>query len=403
MFLAAPAHLPLLKSLMLLILYVHFAWLGVLAGGATVAVALDFLGIPARRGFATAIIVKLAPGLAAALLGLTAALILLGVQFCYPPLPISGTFWAGTLASLLAGLALLTIYRHLLRRGRGLWLRPGCGLVGIALVLSSCFLLCCGSGLLFMPEKQPFLAAMPLLFLSWSGTVRFIEFTCLVLAATGAVIMLLGERTATLEDARFARRLGGGVALFFIFAWPPVLLFGLFNLPPIALSSGVWLLAALNLALAAILAAILLDALEKPEKRRARPILGFLLVMLAFWVLSDHLARENSREEAAMGGLAAMLESPPAAVKKPATGVDVSAGKAVFERICIACHRFDAKLIGPPLNTVVPNYRKDPKSLKEFIRNPVKRNPAYPAMPKLPLTEAEIEAVAAYLLARATP
>src|SRR6266571_5333415 len=121
MFWDTPAHLIVLKPVLLLTVSIHFAWLGVLAGGATTAVVLDLFGTPDhRRGLATALLDRLGPGVAVtALLGLTATLILLGVQFSYPPLVISGTFWVGTLAPLLAGLVLLTLYRPPLRRGRG--------------------------------------------------------------------------------------------------------------------------------------------------------------------------------------------------------------------------------------------------------------------------------------------
>lgn len=394
----APAHLTLLKSVLPLALCVHFAWLGMIAGGATAAVALDILGAPdQRRGLAAPIIDRLGPGPGAvALLGMTAALILLCVQSSYPPLAPSAIFWGGALAPLLAGLALLSLYRHLLRQGRGFPLRPGCGLAGIALILASSFLLCCGSGLLVAPEKRPLLEVMPQLLLSWYGTARYLEFTCLALAATGAAIALLGERTTGPDNARFYRRLGGGMALLFLIAWPPLLLFALFNLPAIALSRGVWLLAAAGLAAAAILSLLIAGALAQPEKRRAGPIIVLFPALFAIWILSDHLARENALDGATLGGIAAEHPSQPEALRPPT-------GAALFERVCAACHRFDKKLIGPPLNAVVPKYRGNPEALEAFIRTPVKRDPAYPAMPFLPLTDAEIKAVAAYLLERAAP
>lgn len=405
----APAHLTLLKSVLPPALCVHFAWLGLIAGGATVAVALDILGTPdQRRGLAAPILDRLGPGpVAVALLGMTAALILLCVQSGYPPPAPSAIFWGGALAPLLAGLALLTLYRRLLRQGRGFPLRPGCGLTGIALILASTFLLCCGSGLLVAPEKRPLLESMPQLLLSWYGTARYLEFTCLALAATGAVIALPGGRTAGPDNAQLARRLGGGMAILFLLAWPPLLLFALFNLPAIALSRGVWLLAAAGLVTAAILSLLLAGALARPEQRRAGPILALFLTLFASWVLTDHLARENALDEATMAGLAALAPAPrpvPAQVTPaPTAQVAEAAGKAVFERSCAACHRFEEKLVGPPMDAVVPKYRQDPAALRAFIRTPLKRDPAFPAMPKLPLTEAEIEAVAAYLLERAAP
>ena len=73
-------------------------------------------------------------------------------------------------------------------------------------------------------------------------------------------------------------------------------------------------------------------------------------------------------------------------------------GKKVFDTVCSVCHRFDSKVIGPPLNEVVPKYKGDVAKLKGFIRNPVKVNPALPAMPKPAIKEDEVDAVARYLL-----
>lgn len=414
--LISPANLPLLKVVLLLTLFVHFAWLGVMVGGATAAVVLDTFGtLDRRRHFrklAAALLDRVGPGTGAVvLLCLTAALALLCVQIAYTPLAPSGAFLAGTLAPLLAGLALLRLYRQLLQRASRFPLGPGCGLAGITLTLLSCFLLCCGSGLLVMPEKWPLLSAMPQLLLSWSGTARYLEFTCLALAATGAVILPLAERTAEPDDARFTRRLGGGMALLFLLAWPPALLFGLFNLPAIALSEPLLVLASAGLVLAALLALLLLGALEQ-QGCRARPIFTLFLTLFALWMLADHLARENALDEATVAGFDEVIRTPavgagtvpapmpaaPSTVGGPAAG-----GEEVFNRICTACHRFDTRLVGPPLNAVVPRYRDDLDGLKAFIRSPVKRDPAYPAMPQLGLTAAEVDAVARYLLERVAP
>jgi cytochrome c len=73
-------------------------------------------------------------------------------------------------------------------------------------------------------------------------------------------------------------------------------------------------------------------------------------------------------------------------------------GKSVFETVCAVCHRFDSRLVGPPFNEVVPKYKGNLEGLKRFIRNPVKVNPGYPAMPKHALKDEEIDAVARYLL-----
>ncbi|HXV21731.1 MAG TPA: hypothetical protein VD811_12165, partial [Desulfuromonadales bacterium] len=192
----SPENLPLLKAVLLLTLSAHFSLLGVLLGATSAALILDTFGRLDRRrhwrALAVELVVRTMPGRGTALLlTLTAALLLLGVQLGYPPLVAADVFWGLTLAPLFLGLVALTVYRRLLpREESGLMLASGLGAAGVLLGLLSCFLLCCGAGLLVMPEKWPFLAADPRLLLSWVGTARYLEFTCLSLVATGILILL---------------------------------------------------------------------------------------------------------------------------------------------------------------------------------------------------------------------
>ncbi len=75
-------------------------------------------------------------------------------------------------------------------------------------------------------------------------------------------------------------------------------------------------------------------------------------------------------------------------------------GRQVFEGRCASCHRFDGRLVGPPMAEVLPKYEGRPEDLEGFINNPVKVNPDYPPMPRLGLRRTEIEAVVNYLQQR---
>jgi cytochrome c551/c552 len=120
-------------------------------------------------------------------------------------------------------------------------------------------------------------------------------------------------------------------------------------------------------------------------------------------VLCDRTAVANAFQglSAPPGTLAAKTVSKgEKAAEAPAAG-DAAAmekGKKVFDTVCSVCHRFDSKIVGPPLNDVVPKYKGDVEKLKAFIRNPVKVNPSFPAMPKPAIKEDEVDAVARYLL-----
>jgi cytochrome c551/c552 len=77
--------------------------------------------------------------------------------------------------------------------------------------------------------------------------------------------------------------------------------------------------------------------------------------------------------------------------------VEIS-GEDIYNAKCIACHRFDTKLVGPPYNDVLPKYEGNKDGLVEFILNPVKVNPEYTAMPNQGLKPKEAEAVADYII-----
>lgn len=76
----------------------------------------------------------------------------------------------------------------------------------------------------------------------------------------------------------------------------------------------------------------------------------------------------------------------------------VISGADIYNGKCIACHKFDVKLVGPPYKETLPKYEGSKDKLIQYILNPVKINPAYPAMPNQGLKPKEAEAVADYLL-----
>jgi cytochrome c len=115
--------------------------------------------------------------------------------------------------------------------------------------------------------------------------------------------------------------------------------------------------------------------------------------------LMPRLGLKEDEVEAVAGYLLGWIgeESPPKAPTPPQLAV-LETGKTVFESVCAGCHRFEARVVGPAFNEVVPNYGGNVEWLKNFIRNPVKKDPDFPSMPKLGLKEEEIDAVARYVI-----
>lgn len=74
-------------------------------------------------------------------------------------------------------------------------------------------------------------------------------------------------------------------------------------------------------------------------------------------------------------------------------------GKAVYLGICSGCHAYEARLVGPPTQTIQALYLDDPKGIADYIASPVKKRPDYPEMPpQRQLDEPTRQAVAEYML-----
>ena len=144
-----------------------------------------------------------------------------------------------------------------------------------------------------------------------------------------------------------------------------------------------------------------------PGKEEGRPgdrVSALFILMFLAVILCDQAAAGNAYQgqPSSIGLLAAdkIVKDGKAGGKPAAAAAVLEKGKKVFDTVCSVCHRFDTQVVGPPLNAVVPKYKGDVAKLKGFIRNPVKVNPALPAMPKPAIKEDEVDAVARYLLSK---
>ncbi len=185
----------------------------------------------------------------------------------------------------------------------------------------------------------------------------------------------------------------------------PFVIFDLITLPDVALSTGVFAIAAAILLLSLAVCIVLLRPAGLPGEGAGASVFVLYLAIFLCALAIDGTALGNAYFDRS-----AVLEMKMAQVKEQREALreeaaveeteSVEAGEAVFERLCSGCHRFDARVVGPPLLEVLPKYAGDAEKLKSFIRNPVKVDPDYPPMPKLSIEENEIESVVAYLLGR---
>jgi cytochrome c551/c552 len=409
----------LLRYGLFLVLFIHLPFLGFVIGGSAVSLLLEFLGKekrdPSYLRFSQEMMRTVLIGKSALFIfGLVPLLL---VWFIYARVffdasPLPWQFWTGILAVLFSGFALLSLYRS--ARGRAMDLPPvsvATGAAGLLAVLFALFLFSAGYGILFDPGKLPLLQKQVRFFLSWNGVVKFLLFVAFFFGMTGGAILLLCGRQAEGGDGTEAgyRELvhGFGANLTFLatLVLPVFLLFDLVTLPEIALSTEVFVSSGVVLLLALAVCLTLFRFDGKGEDRLGSRVIALYVLIFFTVLLHDNAAVGNAYGDRiaflAMQAPAAEAEHAIEAPRKEPVAAGQAAaekGKAVFEKICAGCHRFDIRVVGPPLSERVPKYGGDVEKLKAFIRNPVKVNPDYPSMPRLGLPEDEIDSVARYLI-----
>jgi cytochrome c len=318
--------------------------------------------------------------------------------------------WLVPFGALLAGCLLLSLYRSAIRRTTELPPAPfGAGTAGLLAMISAAFLSFLLLGTLVNPAKLPLVRSNLVFILSWHSLVEFLLFLALSFGLAGGIALRFLGRSKAGEagggpdyEAR-VRTAGTSFALAGALAVPALVVLYLITLPVTGLSTEVFAMAATVPILALAVFALLYLLPGKEEDRPGDRVSALFVLMFLAVILCYQTAVANAFQglSAPPGPLAAETVSREGKAAKPAgaAAAAVEKGKKVFDTVCSVCHRFDSKLVGPPLNEVVPKYKGNLGKLKAFIRNPVKVNPAFPAMPKPPVNDEEIDSVARYLLA----
>ena len=319
--------------------------------------------------------------------------------------------WLVPFGALLAGCLLLSMYLSAIRRTTELPAAPfGAGTAGLLAMLSAAFLSFLLLGTLVNPAKLPLVRSNLVFILSWHSLVEFLLFLALSFGLAGGVALrFLGRSNeaaggGTAYETR-VRSAGTSFALAGAVTAPALVVLYLITLPVMGLSTEVFVMAATVPILALAVFALLCLLPGKGEGGPGDRVTALFILMFLAVILCDQAAAGNAYQgqPPPIGPLAAEKAGKDGkAGEKPAAAdaAVLEKGKKVFDTVCSVCHRFDSQVVGPPLNDVVPKYKGDVAKLKGFIRNPVKVNPALPAMPKPAIKEDEVDAVARYLLSQ---
>lgn len=286
------------------------------------------------------------------------------------------------------------------------------GGIAIVFLLLGFYVFVNSTGIIFDPEKWPHIrSAFPIL-PSAGIFARFLYFFHFTFALTGAGILFfylhwMGGKPDISEEYRlFLKKFGSALSLVFTLMLPVLFLWHLRNMPQVASSTLLYELTILSFVVLFVIAYLLYDYLTSNQLKHGVPIFIFFILYLLVINFFDSSAmgramfEHNIVLEKQAQAIRSELESRAAEMRPGKVEPSIELGANIFNTRCIACHRFDQKLVGPAYKDVLPKYENNQAALIEFILNPVKINPDFPPMPNQGLKPAEAEAVARYLMDR---
>jgi len=407
-------HLKLLEFLAIVIYTIHLPYIAMVIGSTAVAMWLTF----SDHEIPNAHFARLADDLLRTFLGNPLTMLVLGVLPLLA-LPVLYGIWFDSvplapvgyivlpIPGIVLALVLLRFYRATFSGRKNAYNQHmGLGTLGLLLLIGSYFVLLSSVTRLQDPEKWFRLKNLVILLLNWNVIWKFLFFLHAAFAITGAGILFFmfrwSDRTTSGDPAyaAFVRKFATGISLAFCFALPLFDLLYVFTSPDVVFDSTTYLMATAIVFVCMVIVFMLMSGLRANAPRY---VTGSFIMLLIVFVLSssfDVRAMANANREHAVlleaASEKAKLEREAQIEATLAAQSGSSLGEETFNKVCMQCHRFNEKLVGPPLAQMLPNYNLE--SLKAFLANPNKTLAGYPPMPNPGLTQAQIAAVAEYEL-----
>lgn len=280
------------------------------------------------------------------------------------------------------------------------------GLIAVGLFVISYFILSNTISLQILPEKWAFIQYPVPIFVYENVIPRFLLLTVYVFAITGASILFFffswpdRKEIEGLEYAKFVKKFSAIISLVFILLQPVLVIWNLKTFPEVAKSSAVFTSLFISLFLMLVIALLLYSIIIRSDIKYIPATFILFLASFLTITISDQIAGEAASYDKTQVLISKADEIYKKVIEAREERIAASMqfdGSEVFTNICSACHKFDEKVVGPPLNTVKEKYQNDFEGLQGFLLNPVKVNPAYPPMPNQALNRFQAKAATEYL------
>jgi cytochrome c len=284
------------------------------------------------------------------------------------------------------------------------------GKIGTMLLYIAAYLFIGSMALASNPERWPDVNNILQVLFSGATIFNFIFLLSLAGTLTGAAVLFYffkwpaygtdkqgGLKDMDEEYSRFVKHFGINLAFISSVALPVMMFFSFLLLPETALSNSVFLFIVLIIAAALVLSNVLYMMYKNSETRYTVPVFFFVIVIFAFNIFKEESVLGSALQKQSYTVIQKSEEFEKEVKSKLVTSSGIS-GEQIYNTKCIACHRFDVKLVGPPYQETVPKYNGDVQKLADFVYNPTQKNPGYPPMPNQGLKKKEAVAVAQFLI-----
>ncbi|MCX6165537.1 MAG: hypothetical protein NTU73_11880, partial [Ignavibacteriae bacterium] len=274
--------------------------------------------------------------------------------------------------------------------------------LGLFSLLTGLFLFVCGTTVVSNPTRWNTTGILKSVF-SLSVWLNYFYLIFASLAIAGGAILYFffvwqgGIKDMSGDYKNLVKSIVVPFALVSSILQPLFLFGGIILMPASAMSSSVYIYIVLAMISILIICNLLFGIYKNSEMRFAGAVFFIMFLTFTFTIVKDQLVLGNSVKEHlySVYQKAEDYNKQKASLVISNTGVDA---EKIFNQKCIACHKFDVKLVGPPYKETVPKYNGDVVKLAEYIFNPQKINPDYPAMPNQGLKKKEAEAMAKWLI-----
>ncbi len=240
---------------------------------------------------------------------------------------------------------------------------------------------------------------------SWNTIFSFMYFLASAGVVTGGGILFFffkwdgGLPHMDENYGKFVKAIAGRLTFASVIFIPLLMLVKFLYLPGMAQSQSLFIYMLLTFVVVLILCNLVYSMVRNSDTNNVTAIFILIYIVFTLGILNDQIAlgsaiTDQTRE---------VVEKSEALEKevklKTMTTSDVDPD-AIFNSKCIACHRFDVKLVGPPYNETVPTFHGDVQALADFIYSPssTPKNAGYPAMPNQGLKKKEAQAMAKWLM-----